>query len=578
MKCMSIFILFIFSLGQSQNKNSIDSINKIPFQDRLKNASILEATFLKNAAAAIKINYKLGEAESYSNVSLVNYYQGKYDKDLYYSLKAISIFERHNYTEKLAFEYGELGYRLKNRNLKKAQIFMQKALKISEQNQFSKPLLSIYNNYGVIKEMQMELDSALYFYIKGLHLKQRVNDSVGIPYSLNNIAGVFVLRKQFAKALKLYAKSLQIRKKIKDNVGIAENLSYFGDCYLGQKAYLKAIEYYQKSIAEALLLNYVDLVQNGYKKIAECYELLGNSALAYANYKKYTQYKNLLLNKQTNEKIAELDIKYETNKKEKQLLEKDLEAKKRKVIILVLALSIFFIALLGYLIYRQQKLKNKQQTQEYELKQAILKIENQNKLQEQRLSISRDLHDNIGSQLTFIISSVDNVKYGFDIQNDKLNSKLTNISSFAKDTIVELRDTIWAMNSNEISYQDLENRIHNFIEKAKEVKDEIRFSFAVDNSLKLEKLSSVQGMNIYRTLQEAINNSIKYAKASIISVSIKKEPKHTSIVVKDNGIGFDAQTIEQGNGLKNMQKRIEEIGGTFKIKSDSDGTKIEITV
>ena len=92
-------------------------------------------------------------------------------------------------------------------------------------------------------------------------------------------------------------------------------------------------------------------------------------------------------------------------------------------------------------------------------------------MQEQRLNISRDLHDNIGAQLTFIISSVDNIKYAFDITNEKLDSKLNNISSFAKDTIVELRDTIWAMNSNEISFEDLEIRINNYIEKAKEAKD-----------------------------------------------------------------------------------------------------------
>jgi signal transduction histidine kinase len=57
-------------------------------------------------------------------------------------------------------------------------------------------------------------------------------------------------------------------------------------------------------------------------------------------------------------------------------------------------------------------LKNKQQHQEFELKSAMAQIESQNKLQEQRLSISRDLHDNIGAQLTFIISSLENTKFG----------------------------------------------------------------------------------------------------------------------------------------------------------------------
>jgi signal transduction histidine kinase len=233
---------------------------------------------------------------------------------------------------------------------------------------------------------------------------------------------------------------------------------------------------------------------------------------------------------------------------------------------------------IGYLVYRQQRQKNSQIIQENKLKSAIASIESQNKLQEQRLSISRDLHDNIGSQLTFIISSVDNVKYGFDITNEKLDNKLTNISSFAKDTILELRDTIWAMNSNEIIFEDLEIRINNFIEKAKLSKENISFSFIIDENLKNKKLTSVEGMNIYRTIQEAINNALKYAEADIIAVNIKQQNDQTAINIKDNGKGFDELIVEKGNGLKNMKKRVEDIGGIFSLNSSTEGTKIEILI
>jgi signal transduction histidine kinase len=188
------------------------------------------------------------------------------------------------------------------------------------------------------------------------------------------------------------------------------------------------------------------------------------------------------------------------------------------------------------------------------------------------------LHDNIGSQLTFIISSVDNVKYGFDITNEKLDNKLTNISSFAKETIVELRDTIWAMNSNEISFEDLEGRIHNFIEKAKEAKQEITFSFAIDKDLAAKKLSSVEGMNVYRTIQEAINNSLKYANASNIKIKAIKEANQTKITISDDGVGFNEDEINYGNGLNNMKKRIEEIGGKLTIFSSRKGTTIEVLI
>jgi signal transduction histidine kinase len=132
------------------------------------------------------------------------------------------------------------------------------------------------------------------------------------------------------------------------------------------------------------------------------------------------------------------------------------------------------------------------------------------------------------------------------------------------------------MNSNEITFEDLETRINNYIEKAKEAKDQISFSFAIDPVLKTQKLTSVQGMNLYRTIQEAVNNSIKYANASVISINAKQEANRTKITIQDNGLGFDQATIEKGNGLQNMQKRIEEIGGIFELQSTNNGTKIEV--
>ena len=574
-----LFYIVVNQFGISQTRKSIDIINSISHQEKIQKSDELDDEFIKNAIDAKKIMYPLGEAESYCNLSLIYYYQGKYEKDLFYSLKAISILEKIDSKERLAIEYGELGYRLKKRDIKKGLKYMQKGMQIAEKNTLQKPLLSIYNNYGVLKEMQNQLDSALYFYNKGLQLKEKTNDVFGMPYSLNNIAGIYFLRKQYDTAKLYYEKALNIRKTLKDEIGISENLSYFGDLYLAQKEYSKAIDFYQKTNQNALKYNYIDLAQYSFKKLSECYELKGNVNLALENFKNYSKFKDSLLNKETNSKIAELEIKYETNKKEKLLLEKEVETKRKNVIIGTISLLAIFIGLIGYLIYRQQKIKNKQQEQEFELKSAISKIETQNKLQEQRLSISRDLHDNIGSQLTFIISSVDNIKYAFDLNNAKLDNKLSNISEFAKSTIVELRDTIWAMNTNEFTFEDLRSRIFNFIEKAKSAKEEVDFKFNVDNSLKDEKFTSIIGINLYRTIQEAVNNGIKYAEAKQIEVTILQQNNQIKIEIKDNGKGFDIETINFGNGLHNMKKRIEEIKGEILITSQIDkGTKVTLKI
>jgi signal transduction histidine kinase len=299
--------------------------------------------------------------------------------------------------------------------------------------------------------------------------------------------------------------------------------------------------------------------------------------LALNSFKNYSQYKDAILNKESNSKIAELEVKFETNEKEKLLLKKEIEVKNARNKLIAVSSIALFIGLLGWLFYRQQKLKNKQQEQEFELKTAIAAIETQNQLQEQRLSISRDLHDNIGAQLTFVISSVDNLKFGNQITDSRVTNQLTKISDFTKSTIIELRDTIWAMNTNEFTFEDLRSRIFNFIEKAKSAKEDIQFKFLVDDSLNTVKFSSIVGINLYRTIQEAVNNAVKYAEATEIEVIISNQNDQIKIEIQDNGKGFDVETIDFGNGLHNMKKRIEEVGGAITINSlVKKGTTISI--
>ena len=87
------------------------------------------------------------------------------------------------------------------------------------------------------------------------------------------------------------------------------------------------------------------------------------------------------------------------------------------------------------------------------------------------------------------------------------------------------------------------------------------------------------GINIYRTIQEAVNNAVKYSDGNEISVNIYKNNHKIKIAVINNGNGFDLEKTSFGNGLYNMKKRIEEIGGTFEIKSNNTtGTIITLLV
>ena len=84
-------------------------------------------------------------------------------------------------------------------------------------------------------------------------------------------------------------------------------------------------------------------------------------------------------------------------------------------------------------------------------------------------------------------------------------------------------------------------------------------------------------MNIYRTIQEAINNSMKYAEAKSIKIDIKRQKDDIVIAIEDDGKGFDSNKVEFGNGISNMKKRIADINGEIEINSTPNkGTMVQI--
>lgn len=580
---LQLFFFFSITASFSQNKNTIDSINKLYVQGLNIPQDSIVTLFQKNIKAAKKISYELGVADAYSQLGLVYSYQGKYEESTKSTIKAITIYEKLNQNDKIADYYAGMGYSMKYRDLKNALYYMQKGKAVAEANNLELILKDIYNNYGVLKEINNELDSALFYFNRGLEIKIKIKDTIGVPYSWSNMAGVYGLQENYSKSREYFNKSLQQRLVWADSLGIAENYTQLGEVFMAEKKWKDAIPLMHKSLPISLKKQYQNLTQYNYKMLSDIYKKLNNADSALYYFEQYSAVKDSVHSIKVQESIAALNIEFETEKNQNEILkqraqlaEKDLEVRRKTTIIygsLGLALILSF---LGYLLYSQQKLKNRQLQKEGELKTALAKIETQNKLQEQRLRISRDLHDNIGAQLTFIISSIDNLKYGFTDISEKLGKKLTGISSFTSQTIYELRDTIWAMNKENITFEDLQARIANFIEHAKNASEKTDFSFNIDENVDETRVfSSVEGMNIYRIIQEAVNNSLKYASADEVEVNILKENYQYNIEIMDTGRGFDLDSTELGNGLNNMKKRARDIGGKLQLVSKkNNGTKV----
>ncbi|WP_310559827.1 sensor histidine kinase [Flavobacterium sp.] len=513
------------------------------------------------------------------NNNLANIYEknGQYKLAMTSFLDALKYFESIKDDKNSYITKGNIGLiLLKLKNYPKAFKYINDVVEYQEENNAAAELCVSCLNLGNVYLQMNDTLSALKQYNKSLKYCNSVGNKKGVSSAYNNIASVKTEQKKSTEAIALYEKSQKAREELNSDIDKANfDLNLAEEYVLANKLNeAKQLLSNTKMVFENEKL--YDKLQVNYKSLIRVYAKLNKLDSVSLYVDKLVVVNNQLLENSVMKQTAELETKYQIEKKEKLILQQEAQVKQSRIYLMGTTVLALLTALIGFLIYRQQKLKSAQQEKEFELRSAIAKIENQNKLQEQRLNISRDLHDNIGSQLTFIISSVDNIKYAFDITNEKLDNKLTNISSFARETIVELRDTIWAMNSDEITFEDLESRINNYIEKAKEAKNFISFSVTIDETIKTQKLTSVQGMNVYRTIQEAVNNSIKYANPSTITINARQLENQIKITIQDNGIGFNPVTVAKGNGLQNMQKRIEEIGGEFHLFSLSEGTRIEI--
>lgn len=579
MKFFFLTFFFLPTIIFAQVEKRLEVIQKMGVSKIQANATVVLKELHQVLDQARKERNKKVEAKTLSLISWTSYFAGNYEDNKRYSLAAITLFQRLNMYPELAREYGELGFRMKDVDLQNAEKNMQKGIYIGIKHETQKELTGLFNNYGSIKMKQHQRDSALYYYSKSADLCVLLNDSIGMTYSYNNIGDLYMKSGRQKLAKSYFDKALHIRIAQKDTYGIADSYAYLGDLYLAESSYEQAVQYFLKSIEIAKKNHITNLMRHDYSMLAVCYEKLRDfeQALYYANKRQVLG--DSLISIATNEKIVAYQARFETAEKEKALLYHQLLEKKRKTTILILIISLFGITIIGILITRALRLKNRQQKQAFELKEAIATIDTQNKLQEQRLRISRDLHDNIGAQLTFIISSIETLKYTFKITDEKINQKLNSISAFTKETITELRDTIWAMNHESIGLYEIHDRLSNFIEKAKSTKEHIQFIYQIDSSIENKEFSSVQGMNCYRIVQEAVNNALKYADATEIALTIKAINDTVQFQVTDNGKGFDMGEINAGNGLQNMKKRADDIQANFELYSELEvGTKITFFV
>ena len=433
----------------------IKLIHAIPFDKMNSNTSEAIQFYKTSLAYAQDMNNFELMAISNELLGLAYYYKGDYDQSVKALLTAIRYFEKSGNKNKVGGVYASLGYQMKRRNLPKAFYYMQQGIAVLEKTGNQEALSAAYNNYGVLHEMEEDMDSALFFYHKSLDIVLAINDSIGIPYSLNNIAGVYLILKEFKRAKPFYDRAYEIRKKRNDLNGIAENHTYYGDFYFQQNQFQQAIFHYEESVDVCRQINYTYLQKVNSEQLARCHSNLKNFKQALYYQKQTAALKDSLLNESTHHTINNLEIEFETQKKEKiiaeqkvVLIKKELQLKQRLYFLYTTIGIVLLVLIIGYFVFKQVRLKRQQLEEENRLKDEVAKVQLKGRLTEERLRISRDLHDNIGAQLTFIISSIDNMSYLMKDTNHELKKKLNELNEFSRTAIAQLRATIKTLNTN----------------------------------------------------------------------------------------------------------------------------------
>lgn len=208
-----------------------------------------------------------------------------------------------------------------------------------------------------------------------------------------------------------------------------------------------------------------------------------------------------------------------------------------------------------------------------ELKAKTVEVEKEFEKQQMRNRIAADLHDEIGSNLssiTLLSSMINN-----DARvNSEFKKQIQNINLAAKSSTESIRDIIWFINPTSDKLSSLFSRIK---ETTNFMLASFDYKIKMDEVNTEEKINPELKRNIYLIYKEALNNVIKHSNAKSVKIDFQKINSNLIIVIEDDGKGFDLSNIKEGNGLKNIKNRGEQISAILEIiTKPGKGTKIII--
>ncbi|MFK7969849.1 MAG: tetratricopeptide repeat protein [Bacteroidia bacterium] len=495
-------------------------------------------------------------ARAYEKRGIAHYYLGKFEEeraDLLTALRKAEQLDDPGVTGNILKELAVSANRQKD--LPKAVRYCYRAIALCETAGDMDCLASSQRNLGRTYLKLDRRDSADYFLIASYELKLANQDSFGLPYALNDLAELAMLDGEVEEAKTHLVQSADIRRALKDSSGLAITLNNIGELYLMNKQPGKAQPFFEQSLTLSAPLKFVELQRHTLDQLSLAYEQAGDFQAAYGNLGESLKLKDSLYTENNAKAISELQIQYETEKKAQLIEQQQSEIQLQRLVgISVLSFVLLLGGFIYYRIYQRRKYENK-----------IQQLKVQERVHKERERISRDLHDNVGANLTRIITDLDLMDNPTEPASIAVSPrKIADTRSFTRQTIRLLRDTIWALNKNGYHCSELVRKAENFLTNY--LQDRMEWKVEKDVSTD-HLLSSNEVLNLLRILQESTQNMLKHAQATRFDVAFSSTDQAITVTIKDNGKGASIATdeVEDHYGLYNMRKRAEEIGAQFEL-------------
>lgn len=330
-----LIIIFCFVFGslyaKAQSDSLLDSLENINDHERVdllnelsekyRNLDLFKSLSYGKMALGLadELDYTKGKEQAYSSLGITSYVLGEYDEALEYLQLAV-IESLYRYDKKREGDnYIDIArVYLKLEDYGKTMQYVDDAILIYKELDDKEGLANAYNLHGNVYEKKGMPNSAIIKYNNSLEIFRGIVNQSGIAHTLNNIGVVYYSEKEYKKALESFTKAYELFTKIDIKEGIAETKKNMGMVYAQMGKFNLAIESLLKSLEMAREYNLKSLISTIYSELSQTYSLQNNYKKALEYHEKYYKTRDSLVNQKTSTRIAELEVKYENVRKEKE--------------------------------------------------------------------------------------------------------------------------------------------------------------------------------------------------------------------------------------------------------------------